>query len=153
LDAAMPCRHDIFKRSHIPEVDMAIKRSNGRKNNASPASLFLGFEHSGLYPVKTNAEAIAAWYENAFEFKRTDEKISYFLSGPGKGRLEVLKSAAGNAHLHIAIQVSDFEKAVAALKAKGIRLKEPIIEPNLKIVYLEETDPEGNPVHLWWARG
>jgi hypothetical protein len=132
---------------------MAITRGNKRKNNAGVASLFLGFEHSGIYPVKTNAETIAAWYENAFEFKRTDEKVSYFLSGQGTGRLEILKSAAENAHMHIAIQVSDFEKAVAALKAKGIRLKEPVIEPNLKIVYLEETDPEGNPVHLWWARG
>ncbi len=125
---------------------------NIRKKKARGASPFLGFEHSGLYPVKSSAETIASWYENAFSFKRTDEKISYFLSGPGKGRLEILKSKAGDARVHVAIHVSDFEKAVAAMKAKGIRLKEPIIEPNLKIVYLEEPDPEGNPVHLWWAK-
>ncbi len=126
--------------------------ANTRKKSARGAPLFLGFEHSGLYPVQNNAETIASWYENAFGFKRTDEKISYFLSGPGKGRLEILKNRAGEARMHVAIQVADFEKAVAALKARGIRLKEPIIEPNLKIVYLEEPDPEGNLVHLWWKR-
>jgi hypothetical protein len=126
--------------------------ANTRKKSARGTSLFLGFEHSGLYPVRSSAEEIAAWYENAFGFERSDEKISYFLSGPGKGRLEILKNKAGDARMHVAIQVSDFEEAVAALKAKGIRLKEPIIGPNLKIVYLEESDPEGNPVHLWWAK-
>jgi len=125
---------------------------NIRKKNIRSASPFLGFEHSGLYPVRSSAEEIAAWYEKAFGFNRTDEKISYFLSGPGKGRLEILKNKAGDARMHVAIQVSDFEEAMAVLKAKGIRLKEPLIEPNLKIVYLEEPDPEGNPVHLWFAK-
>jgi acyl CoA:acetate/3-ketoacid CoA transferase alpha subunit len=40
---------------------------------------------------------------------------------------------------------------VEALEAKGIALKEPFIRPDLKIVYLQDTDPEGNLVHLWWA--
>ena len=29
---------------------------------------------------------------------------------------------------------------------------EPLIGSDLKIAYLEDTDPEGNPVHLWWSR-
>jgi transposase len=54
--------------------------------------------------------------------------------------------------MHVAIRVSDFEAAMAFLKAKGTALKEPMIQAELKIVYLEEADPEGNPVHLWWAK-
>jgi hypothetical protein len=114
--------------------------------------LFLGFEHSGIYPLKTDAETIASWYEKIFGFTKTDEKASCFLSGPGKGRLEIMKNLSGSAHMHVAVHVSDFEAAVAELRARGIALKEPMIKPDLKIVYLEESDPEGNPVHLWWAR-
>jgi len=114
--------------------------------------LFLGFEHSGLYPLKTNAAAIADWYETVFGFTKKEGNSSFFVSGPGKGRLEVMKKAAGSEPVHIAVQVSDFEEAVAALRARGIPLKEPSIKPELKIVYLLETDPEGNTVHLWWGK-
>ncbi len=120
-----------------------------RKARSTP--IFLGFEHSGLYPLKTDAETIAAWYERTFGLTRSVETASYFLSGPGKGRLEIMKNAAGDAHMHVAIHVSNFEEAVAALQARGIRLKEPIVQPGLKIVYLQDADPEGNPVHLWWS--
>ncbi len=121
------------------------KKTSGRK------SLFLCFEHFGLYPNKSSAEEIAAWYQKIFGFRRTEEKASYFLSGTGKGRLEIMKEA-GKAHMHVAVRVADFEEAVAALTAKGIPLKEPLIQPDLKIVYLQDPDPEGNPVHLWWAK-
>jgi hypothetical protein len=118
---------------------------------AEGASLFLGFEHSGLYPNKSSAEEITAWYEETFGFAKREEKSSYFLSGPGAGRLEIMKQKAGRAHLHVAVQVANFEEAVAALQAKGIPLSEPLIESELKIIYLREPDPEGNLVHLWWA--
>lgn len=114
--------------------------------------IFLGFEHAGLYPNKSSHEEIAVWYEKTFGFKIKEEAASYFLSGPGMGRLEIMKNVSGRTHMHVAIHVSDFEAAVAALRAKGIRLKEPLIGPDLKIAYLEDTDPEGNPVHLWWSR-
>jgi 2-dehydro-3-deoxyphosphogluconate aldolase / (4S)-4-hydroxy-2-oxoglutarate aldolase len=114
--------------------------------------LFLGFEHSGLYPLKTSAEAIAAWYEKNFGFAKTDGNSSCFLSGAGAGRLEVMKKVSGDDHMHVAIQVSNFEEAMAALQAKGVALKEPNIKPDLKAVYLQEPDPEGNPVHLWWGK-
>ena len=114
--------------------------------------LFLGFEHAGLYPNKSSADEIAAWYKKAFGFAITEQNASLFISGPGPGRLEIMKNADGKAHMHVAVRVSNFEEAVAELRAKGISLKEPLIGPDLKIVYLENTDPEGNPVHLWWAR-
>jgi hypothetical protein len=114
--------------------------------------LFLGFEHSGLYPLRTSAETIAAWYGETFGFALKEEGASFFLSGPGAGRLEVMKNTSGKASVHIAVHVSDFEEAIAALRAKGVRLKDPMIQPDLKIVYLQDADPEGNPVHLWWSR-
>ena len=122
-----------------------------QSGKASKTSIFLGFEHAGLYPNKSSSKEITAWYEKTFGFTIKEEKASFFLSGPGMGRLEIMKSTSGKARMHVAIHVSDFEAAVAELKAKGIRLKEPLIGPDLKIAYLEDTDPEGNPVHLWWS--
>jgi uncharacterized glyoxalase superfamily protein PhnB len=131
---------------------MTRTRTKKSLEKTRPASPFLGFEHCGLYPLKTDAETIVSWYHKTFGFTRTEEKASYFLSGPGEGRLEIMKDAEGNAHMHVAVRVSNFEEAMAALKAKGIRIKKPMIQSNLKIVYLEDTDPEGHPVHLWWAK-
>ena len=121
-----------------------------RKGQNKP--IFWGFEHAGLYPNKSSSRKIAAWYKKAFGFTIKEENASFFLSGQGSGRLEIMKNTAGNSHMHVAIHVSDFEAAVAELQAKGIQLKEPLIGPDLKIVYLQDTDPEGNPVHLWWSR-
>lgn len=127
-------------------------RSDKKIGKDRNASIFLGFEHAGLYPNKSSAKEIAAWYKKAFGFRIKEEDASYFLTGPGIGRLEIMKRAAGKAHMHVAIHVSDFEAAVAELQAKGIRLKEPLIGPDLKIAYLRDPDPEGNPIHLWWSR-
>jgi 2-dehydro-3-deoxyphosphogluconate aldolase / (4S)-4-hydroxy-2-oxoglutarate aldolase len=112
--------------------------------------LFLGFEHAGLYPNKANAAEIAAWYEKVFGFKNKEGNSSFFLSGAGAGRLEVMKEPT-DTRVHIAIRVSNFEEAVAALQAKGMTLKEPNIKPDNKAVYLNETDPNGNFVHLVWT--
>jgi hypothetical protein len=52
---------------------------------------------------------------------------------------------------HVAVQVSDFEKAVTWLKARGVALEEPLkTPPGLKAVFLKEPDPGGNLVHLFW---
>ena len=126
------------------QAGVRIKRSHG-------TPLFLGFEHSGLYPRRTSTEAITTWYRDTFGFSLKEEGASFFLSGAGAGRLEVMKNTSGEARVHIAIHVSSFEEAVAALRTKGVRLKDPMIQPDLKIVYLEDEDPEGNPVHLWWS--
>jgi hypothetical protein len=53
-------------------------------------------------------------------------------------------------HCHVAVRVSNFEEAVAALQAKGIGFKEPNIKPDNKAVYLQDPDPDGNTVHLVW---
>lgn len=53
--------------------------------------------------------------------------------------------------MHIAVRVSNFEEAVAALQSKGIGIKDPVLKPESKSAYLEITDPDGNLVHLLWA--
>jgi hypothetical protein len=126
---------------------------SGKKNRKDRnKTIFLGFDHAGLYPNRSSAIEIAAWYEKAFGFRIKEEKASFFLSGPGRGRLEIMKYPAGKARMHVAIHVADFEAAIEELQARGIRLKEPLIGPDLKIAYLQDPDPEGNPVHLWWSR-
>jgi catechol-2,3-dioxygenase len=113
--------------------------------------LFVGVDHVGLYPHGSVPGAdIAAWYENTFQFQSVDRTASFFLSGKGPGRIEVDKKAAAKP-IHIAIRVSNFEDAVAALQAKGIALREPSIQPTSKMVYLKDPDPDGNLVHLLWT--
>ncbi len=136
--------HDGYARHWIKNYRAAQK--------AQAAPLFLGCEHPGLYPHKASAKEIAAWYEKTFGFKCEDKDVSFFLSGGGAGRIEVMKERAG-IHCHVAIRVSNFEEAMAALKSKGVALQEPSIEPTAKKVYLAEPDPDGNPVHLVWLAG
>ncbi len=115
--------------------------------------LFAGVEHIGLYPQKSGAADLAAWYAKTFDWNSVEGSTSFFLSGAGPGRVEVAKSSS-KTHAHIAVRVSDFEEAVAALKSRGIGVKDPVLKPDVKSAYLDVTDPEGNPVHiLWTARG
>ena len=110
---------------------------------------FLGVEHPGLYAHQASADEISAWYAKTFGFARKEGNSSFMLSGAGAGRLEVMK-APEDTRLHVAIRVSNFEEAVAALQAQGIGIKEPIVKPDLKAAYLDVNDPDGNPVHLLW---
>ena len=113
-------------------------------------SLFLGVEHVGLYPaVNQPGQSIAEWYAQIFSFKLKEGNTSVFVNGPGSGRLEVMKEGH-NEPCHIAIRVSDFEGAVAALKARGIELDDPKIKPDSKSVFLKQADPAGNRVHILW---
>lgn len=113
--------------------------------------LYRGVEHPGLYPTAdASAEDIVAWYQRAFDFQIKEGRSSFFLSGDGPGRIEVLKTE-GDRPCHVAVLVSDFEAAVEDLRAKGIDLEEPKIKPTVKSVYLKEPDPAGNAVHLLWV--
>ena len=113
--------------------------------------VFLGVEHVGLYPTKeASAQAIAEWYRDRFGFELKEGNSNFFISGTGKGRIEVVKEAVTD-KCHLSVQVSNFEKAVASLEAQGVALEEPIIRPGVKAVFLKERDPAGNLVHLYWT--
>ena len=125
------------------------KKLDSGNTEFADASWFLGVEHVGLYPHKATAADIAAWYETMFGFKCDENDASYFLAGAGTGRIEVMKQR-NDAPCHIAIRVSDFEKAVAELESKGVKFKPAVITPTRKLVYFQDPDPDGNLVHLAW---
>ncbi len=134
--------HDEYARQWIKNYRASQK--------AKAAPLFLGCEHPGLYPHKASGREIAEWYRDIFGFQCDEFDLSYFLAGSGPGRIEVMKEPA-DLQCHVAIQVSDFEKAVAELEKKGITFQTPTITPKKKVVYLNETDPDGNLVHIVWS--
>lgn len=119
-----------------------------QKARGAPA--FLGIEHIGLYPHRTDAKTLNDWYAKTFGWESKEGGSSFFLSAAGPGRMEVMK-ASKDAPMHIAVRVSNFEEAVAALKAKGIGIKDPVLKPESKSAYLETADPDGNLVHLLWT--
>ena len=113
--------------------------------------VFLGVEHVGLYPTQqASAQSIAEWYRDRFGFALKENPTNFFVGAIGSGRIEVVKEAITD-KCHVAVQVSNFEKAVASLQARGIALDEPLkTPPGLKAVFLKEQDPAGNLVHLFW---
>ena len=112
--------------------------------------VFLGVEHVGIYPTKgTSAQSIGEWYKERFGFDLKEGRSSFFVSGKESGRVEILKEAITD-RCHMAVRVSNFEKAVASLEAQGVAFDEPKIKPGVKAVFLKERDPAGNLVHLLW---
>ena len=121
----------------------------GWVQSARGGSVFSGVEHIGLYAHKSSPEALSAWYEQTFDFKRKEGNSSFFVSGVGAGRIEFPKTGA-EAPVHLAVRVTNFEAAQEALRAKGISLKDVNIKSDVKSGYLDISDPEGNLIHLLW---
>jgi Entner-Doudoroff aldolase len=112
--------------------------------------VFVGVEHVGLYPTATaSGQAISAWYGQRFGFEVKEGNSSFFVSGRGAGRIEVMKAGETD-RCHVAVRVSHYEKAVEMLRAQGVEFEEPKIKGNVKAVFLKERDPAGNIVHLLW---
>lgn len=112
-------------------------------------SLFLGVEHLGLYSNETaTGREISDWYAKTFGFTTEEGKSSILVSGKGLGAIEVIKKPEYT-QPHIAIRVSNFEEACKSLEAKGIELEESRIKKGVsKAIYLKNSDPAGNRVHL-----
>ena len=120
-----------------------IKKARG-------VATFLGIEHPGLYPNEDGGgEAMAQWYADTFGLKLAVGNSSIFVSGPGKGRLEIAKNALYD-RAHVCVLVSNFEAALEELRAKGFDFEEFGEKPGLKAAYLMGTDPAGHRVHLLW---
>ena len=113
-------------------------------------SVFRGVEHPGLYPAEDGGgEAMARWYAETFGFEMKVGNSSIFVSGPGKGRLEIAKNATHD-KAHVCILVADYEEAVEQLQAQGFEFEEFSEKPGLKAVYIKGSDPAGHRVHLLW---
>jgi 2-dehydro-3-deoxyphosphogluconate aldolase / (4S)-4-hydroxy-2-oxoglutarate aldolase len=137
------------KAGEFDRISQKVAQCLGWIQNARGLSPFLGLEHLGLYSHQASAASISHWYAQTFDFACKEGNSSFFLNGPGPGRIEVMKDPA-ETRMHIAIHVSNFEAAVAALQARGIGIKEPNLKPDVKAAYLDVTDPDGNLVHLLW---
>lgn len=144
-------RKDLVAAGNWEEITAKIRQVLQWIRDARGTPIFLGVEHVGLYPPKeTDAQAIAEWYRDRFGFKLKEGATNFFISGPGSGRIEVLKQAITD-RCHVAVRVSNFEKAVASLEAQGVAFEEPLkTPPGIKAVFLKERDPAGNLVHLYW---
>ena len=115
-------------------------------------SVFAGVEHVGLYPFAgATGKDITDWYNRVFDFSIQEGKSSFFVQGPGPGRIEIMKESEAD-RCHVAIRVYDFEEAAALVKARGIELEDIKSGPDFKAAFLRQTDPAGNRVHLLWRR-
>ena len=131
-------------------IAAATARVLGWIREARGVPLFLGLEHAGLTATEgATAGSIAAWYRDLFGLQVKEGPQGWFVHGAGPGRIEVMKEAGPH---HLAVAVSDFEAAMAALRERGVELGDPDIRPENKKVYLKQPDPAGNRVHLVWRR-
>lgn len=138
-------------RSRWATIVANVRSMLTRVRRGGPTPIFVGVEHVGLYPAQdASAQTIAEWYGERFEFSIKENPTNYFVGSIGGGRIEVVKQAITD-KCHVAVLVSDFDKAVANLQARGIALDEPLqTPPGVKAVFLREPDPAGNLVHLFW---
>ena len=158
FDAGVTCigmgsdlaRRDLIKAENWDAITALTAQCLAWVRQARGVPVFLGIEHVGLYPTsKASGAELADWYAKMFGFASQEGNSSFFVSGQGVGRIEVMKSEPDRP-CHIAVRVSDFEAAVQALNEKGVALGDPTLRPNSKSVYLKEPDPAGNTVHLLW---
>lgn len=113
-------------------------------------SVFVGIEHPGIFPEKPGGgQEMADWYAEAFGFDVAVGNSSIFVSGEGKGRLEIMKEPADE-KAHVCVLVRNFEEAVKELEARGFEVEEAKGKPGLKAAYLKSSDPGGYRVHLLW---
>ncbi len=138
---------ELVSAGNFEEIAKKVEQCLWWIREAKGTPLFLGAEHVGLYPDRAAGQEIADWYAKVFGFAKAEGNSSFFISGEGTGRIEVMKTA-GDAKCHVAIRVSNFEEACRCLQKKGIELEEPKIKKGIKAVFLKEPDPAGNRVHL-----
>jgi 2-dehydro-3-deoxyphosphogluconate aldolase / (4S)-4-hydroxy-2-oxoglutarate aldolase len=141
---------DLVQAGDFPGLAQKVSQCLWWVKKARGASVFLGVEHPGLYPNEDGGgEEMAQWYAETFGFEMKVGNSSIFVSGPGKGRLEIAKNATHD-KAHVCVLVSNFEVALEQLRAKGFDFEEFGEKPGLKAAYLKGFDPAGHRVHLLW---
>jgi len=141
---------DLMETRDWPALTAKVEQCLLWVKKARGVPIFLGIEHPGIYPnADGEGEALAQWYAETFDLKATVGNSSVFVSGQGKGRLEVAKNALFD-KAHVCVLVSNFEAALENLRAKGFEFEEFGEKPGLKAAYLQGTDPAGHRVHLLW---
>ena len=116
--------------------------------------LIQGIEHTAI--AGKDIAALASWYVATLGFTINYQSANaIFVKASNGTMIELIHadSDRGEQTLktqgirHLALTVTDFEGAVATLRAKGATLiSEPVESKGNKIVFF--TDPEGNYLHL-----
>jgi glyoxylase I family protein len=116
--------------------------------------MFLGLEHTAI--ASPDPRRLAQWYVELLGFHLNFEGNGYyFVRAANGGMLEIIPSEGSRAEnkmkdpglRHVAINVSDFDAAWAALRDQGVNFHgEPYLNGPNRVVFF--TDCDGNFVHL-----
>lgn len=139
--------NDLVSAGSFEEITKRVELCLLWIKEARQTPLFLGIEHIGIYPDGATAEEISDWYSKVFKFAKVEGNSSFFVTGQGQGRIEIMKKQE-NINCHVAIRVSNFEKACNELQKMGVELEETKTKKGSKAAFLKISDPAGNRVHL-----
>ena len=116
--------------------------------------MFVGLEHTAI--ASPSPAKLAQWYVDHLGFRINFEYDgNYFVRAQNGAMLEIIPSEGTRAEQkmrdegirHLAIQVTDFDAAHAALKAQGVNFTgQPYVNQGNRLVFF--TDCDGNFVHL-----
>jgi glyoxylase I family protein len=116
--------------------------------------MFAGLEHTAI--ASPSPAKLAQWYVDHLGFRINFEYDgNYFVRAKNGSMLEIIPSEGARAPQkmrdegirHLAIEVSDFDAAHAALKAQGVNFTgQPYVNQGNRLVFF--TDCDGNFVHL-----
>src|SRR6187401_2505593 len=115
--------------------------------------MFKGLEHTAI--ASPNPKELAQWYADHLEFVINFEYDgNYFVRARNGTMLEIIPSMGerGSNQMkdpgirHLAIDVDDFDSALAALRAKNVHVSEPFENQGNRLVFFADLD--GNLLHL-----
>jgi len=141
---------DLVAAGDFDAISAKVKDCLWWVKKARGESVFVSIEHPGIYPTEDGGgQEMADWYARTFGFDMKIGNSTIFISGHGKGRLEIAKEPTAD-KAHVCVLVHDFEQAIAELESRGIEVEEANVKPTLKAAYLKDADPAGHRVHLLW---
>jgi glyoxylase I family protein len=116
--------------------------------------MFVGLEHTAI--ASPSPAKLAQWYVDHLGFRINFEYDgNYFVRAANGAMLEIIPSEGARAEQkmrdegirHLAIEVTDFDAAHAALEAQGVNFTgQPYVNQGNRLVFF--TDCDGNFVHL-----
>jgi glyoxylase I family protein len=116
--------------------------------------MFVGLEHTAI--ASPSPAKLAQWYVDHLGFRINFEYDgNYFVRAQNGSMLEIIPSEGARAQQkmrdegirHLAIEVTDFDAAHAALKSQGVNFTgQPYVNQGNRLVFF--TDVDGNFVHL-----
>ena len=116
--------------------------------------MFVGLEHTAI--ASPSPAKLAQWYVDHLGFRINFEYDgNYFVRAQNGSMLEIIPSEGARAEQkmrdegirHLAIEVTDFDAAHAALKEQGVSFTgQPYLNQGNRLVFF--TDCDGNFVHL-----